>query len=90
MPAAGRPKADRPGLAAIDAACAGLLERLSDMPEGERRAWLTAEAIATALVRAQEDDRLGGPNRDIGDMAVAEFLLRAAAQYLAATGKRGA
>ncbi|HEY0832621.1 MAG TPA: hypothetical protein VGE72_01825 [Azospirillum sp.] len=82
--------ADRPGLIDIDAACGELLARMEPVPEDERRAWLTADVIAAALVHAESEQRLGGPDRDVGDMAVAEFLLRAAAQYLAATGERRA
>ncbi len=82
--------AEHPSLGDIEAACNELLERLDTVPEGERRAWITAEVIAAALVHAEGDQRLGGPDRDVGDLAVAEFLLRATAQYLAATAKRGA
>lgn len=82
--------AEHPTLADIESACGELMERLDEVPEEERRAWITAEVIAAALVHAEGDRRLGGPDRDVGDLAVAEFLLRAAAQYLAATAKRGA
>ena len=82
--------AERPSLADIETACSDLMERLDEVPEDERPAWITAEVIAAALVHAEGDQRLGGPDRDAGDLAVAEFLLRATAQYLAATAKRGA
>ncbi|WP_029008116.1 hypothetical protein [Azospirillum halopraeferens] len=80
--------ADLPDLVAIDAACAGQMERLAGKPAGERRAALTAEVLAAALTEAERERRLGGPDRSAGDLAVVEFLLRAAAQYLAATGGR--
>lgn len=83
-------QAGRPSLADIESACGDLLERIEAVPEDDRRAWITAEVIAAALVHAEGDQRLGGPDRDVGDMAVAEFLMRATAQYLAATAKRGA
>ena len=82
--------AEHPTLAGIEAACGGLMERLDGVPETDRRAWITAEVIAAALVHAESDRRLGGPDRDVGDLAVAEFLMKAAAQYLAATARRGA
>ena len=79
---------DRPGLGAIDTACSEMLERMADVPEAEHRSWLTAQVIATGLIDADRRHRLGGDDRDLGDMAVAEFLLRSAAQYLAATAAR--
>ena len=80
---------ERPSLATIEAACGDLLERLDALPEDDRRSRIAAEVIAAALVHAEGERRLGGPDRDVGDLAVAEFLLRATAQYLAATAKRG-
>ena len=82
--------AEHPTLGAIESACGELMERLDEVPKPERRARITAEVIAAALVHAEGDQRLGGPDRDVGDLAVAEFLLKAAAQYLAATARRGA
>ncbi len=82
-------EAERPSLGAIESACGALLERLDAVEDKERYAWLTAEAIAAALIRAESERRLGGPDRDAGDLVVAEFLLKTAAQYLAATAKRG-
>ncbi len=79
---------DRPGLRAIDLACNEMLGRMAGVPDADRRAWLTAQVIATGLIDADRRHRLGGPDRDQGDMAVAEFLLRTAAQYLAATAVR--
>ncbi|MFC5357040.1 hypothetical protein [Azospirillum himalayense] len=79
---------DRPGLGTIDHACNEMLERMAGVPDEEQRAWLTAQVIATGLIDADRRHRLGGPDRDLGDMAVAEFLLRTAAQYLAATAVR--
>ncbi|HYG89098.1 MAG TPA: hypothetical protein VD978_22880 [Azospirillum sp.] len=83
-------QAERPSLTDIESACGELLERLEGVPEDDRSAWITAEVIAAALVHAEGDQRLGGPDRDVGDLAVAEFLLRTTAQYLAATAQRGA
>lgn len=77
-----------PSLDTIDSACTALVERLESLPEGDHRAWLAAEVIAAALVYADAEDRLGGPDHDVGDMAVAEFLMRAVAQYLSATAQR--
>ncbi|QCN93946.1 hypothetical protein D3093_00900 [Azospirillum argentinense] len=79
---------DRPGLGTIDHACNEMLERMAGVPDEEQRAWLTAQVIATGLIDADRRHRLGGPDCDLGDMAVAEFLLRTAAQYLAATAVR--
>ncbi len=79
---------DRPGLRAIDHACSELLERMAGVPDADQRAWLTAQVIATGLIDADRRHTLGGADRDLGDMAVAEFLLRSAAQYLAATAVR--
>lgn len=79
---------DRPGLSSIDLACSEMLERMAGVPDSEQRAWLTAQVIATGLIDADRRHTLGGPDRDLGDMAVAEFLLRSAAQYLAATAVR--
>ncbi|AWK87263.1 hypothetical protein [Azospirillum thermophilum] len=77
--------ADRPGLAAIDPACSDLLGRMAAVPQAEHRAWLTAQVIACGLIDAEQRHTLGGADRDLGDLAVAEFLVRAAAQYLAST-----
>ncbi|MDQ2102490.1 hypothetical protein [Azospirillum isscasi] len=79
---------DRPGLGTIDHACNEMLERMAGVPDADQRAWLTAQVIATGLIDADRRHRLGGSDRDRGDMAVAEFLLRTAAQYLAATAIR--
>lgn len=76
---------ERPGIAAIDAACGDLLARIETVPAAEHRSWLMAQALAAALADADADRTLGGAERDSGDLAVAEFLLRAAAQYLAGT-----
>jgi hypothetical protein len=78
---------DRPGLETIDGACTDLLDRMSDIPKPRRRAWLSAQAIAAGLIEADSRKRLGGGDRDPGDMAVAEFLLRTTAQYLASTAE---
>ncbi|MGQ9367160.1 hypothetical protein [Azospirillum sp. A39] len=79
---------DLPDLVAIDAACAGQMARLAMKPADGRRAALTAEAVAAGLADAERRGLLGGADRSAGDLAVVEFLLRAAAQYLAATGGR--
>ncbi|WP_207457924.1 hypothetical protein [Azospirillum sp. SYSU D00513] len=79
---------DRPGLDTIDRACTDLLDRMASVPEAEQRAWLGAQVVASALIDAEHRNRLDDADRDLGDMAVAEFLLRSTAQYLAATAVR--
>lgn len=75
--------ADRPALPDIDAACTDLQARLAEVPVERRPGWLAAQAVAAAMVSADRGHRLGGAERDAGDLAVAEALLHAAAQYLA-------
>lgn len=75
--------AGRPGLGVIDVACGDLEARVADVPPDDRRTWLTAQAVAAGMIDADGRHRLGGSDRNAGDLAVAEFLIRAAAQYLA-------
>lgn len=81
--------ADRPGLGAIDVACGDLEARVADVPPDDRRPWLTAQAVAAGMIDADGRHRLGGADRNAGDLAVAEFLIRAAAQYLAGSTPAG-
>lgn len=85
--------AGRPALPAIDAACSFLEARLVAEQPDDRRGWLAAHAVAAAMVEADGARALGGADRERGDLAVAETLLRTAAQYLAGSmpaGGRGA
>lgn len=84
----------RPDLAMIDDACSDLLARLpagaggNAASKAEASAWLSAQALAAALVN--EDLVHGHAEGDHAgrDLAVGEFLLRTAAQYLVATANR--
>lgn len=78
----------RPGLCVIDDACDDLIATLQEEGPPDERAWLTARAIAAALVHESRADGRPEDERETRDLAVAEFLLRTAAQYLAATSRR--
>lgn len=77
--------AGQPGMEAIGAACAILQNRMVAEGPEDPKCWLTAHAIAAAMVETDRHHALGGARRERGDLAVAEFLLHAAAQYLAGT-----
>ncbi|HYD32413.1 MAG TPA: hypothetical protein VEB64_16345 [Azospirillaceae bacterium] len=79
---------DQPGLSQIDAACDMLFEEMDGMTPGEVPAWLTAHVIAAALIHADLPDGAAPENLDRLDLGVAEFLVRAAAQYLYSTSGR--
>jgi hypothetical protein len=78
----------RPDLASIDDACDEMIAAMEDAAPPDNPAWLTARAIAAALIHENRTAGRGENEHETRDLAVAEFLLHAAAQYLAATSRR--
>jgi hypothetical protein len=77
-----------PDLDMIDDACDLMEYGLEGEAATAVPARLTAETIAAALIAADRERPLADRDADSRDLAVAAFMLRAAAQYLALTADR--